>query len=53
MGEVNMNRIMKKELRFGITGIGNVPQQLLVYIYAESYNIMRVFGGRVGFMFSY
>jgi hypothetical protein len=57
MGEVNMNRIMKKELRFGIakTGprSGTNPQRLWIYIYAESFNILKIFGGRAGLLFAY
>ena len=53
MGEANMNRIMKKDLRLGIAGTGNTPQRVWVYVWAETYNILRVFGGRAGLMFSY
>ena len=53
MGEVNMNRIMKKEMRFGIAKTGANPQRLWIYIYAESYNILRIFGGRAGLLFAY
>jgi hypothetical protein len=53
MGEANMNRIMKKELRLGIAGKGGVPQRLWVYVYAETYNILRIFGGRAGLLFAY
>jgi hypothetical protein len=49
MGEVNMGRIMKKELRFGIAG----SQRLWIHIWAESYNILRIFGGRAGLLFGY
>lgn len=53
MGEANMNRIMKKELRLGIAGKGSVPQRLWIYVYAETYNILRIFGGRAGLLFAY
>ena len=53
MGEANMNRIMKKELRFGIAGTGGTPQRVWVYVWAETYNILRIFGGRAGLLFSY
>ena len=53
MGEANMNRIMKKELRFGIAGTGSTPQRVWVYVWAETYNILRIFGGRAGLLFSY
>lgn len=53
MGEANMNRIRKKELRLGIAGTGDTPQRLWIYVYAETYNILRVFGGRAGLLFGY
>jgi hypothetical protein len=53
VGEANMNRIMKKELRFGILGRGGRPQRVWIYVYAESYNILRIFGGRAGLLFGY
>jgi hypothetical protein len=53
MGEANMGRIMKKELRLGIAGTGGTPQRLWVYVYAEAYNILRIFGGRATMMFAY
>jgi len=53
MGESNMDRIRKKELRFGIAGNGSAPQRVLIYVYAESYNILRIFGGRATLLFGY
>jgi hypothetical protein len=53
MGQTNMNRIMNKDLRFGISKNGATPQRLWIYIYAESYNILRIFGGRAGLLFAY
>lgn len=53
VGEANMNRIMKKELRFGILGRGGRPQRVWIYVYAETYNILRIFGGRAGLLFGY
>ncbi len=53
MGETNMNRIMKKELRLGIATTGVTPQRVWVYVYAETYNILRIFGGRAGLLFAY
>jgi len=53
MGETNMNRIMKKELRFGISGSNGTPQRVVIYIYAETYNVLRVFGGRATLLFAY
>jgi hypothetical protein len=53
MGEANMNRIMKKELQFGISAKNVQPERVWIYIYAETYNIFRVFGGRASMMFAY
>jgi len=53
MGEANMNRIMKKELRFGISGVGGTPTRVWVYVYAETYTILRIFGGRATMLFAY
>jgi hypothetical protein len=49
MGEVNMGRIMKKDLRFGIAG----GERLWIHVWAESFNILRIFGGRAGLLFGY
>ncbi len=53
LGQVNMGRIMKKELRFGIAGQGGTPERLWIHIWAETYNILRIFGGRAGLLFGY
>ena len=49
MGEANMNRIMKKELRFGISQ----SQRVFIYCWAETYNILKIYGGRGSLLFSY
>ena len=49
MGECNMNRIMKKELRLGFNG----AQRLWIYSWAETYNILKIYGGRGALLFSY
>ena len=49
MGEGNMNRIMKKDLRFGIRN----SQRLWIYCWAETYNILKIFGGRGTLLFAY
>jgi hypothetical protein len=49
MGEVNMGRIMKKDLRFGIAG----SERLWIHVWAETFNILRIFGGRAGLLFGY
>ena len=50
MGEANMNRIMKKELRFAFTP---PVKRLWLYCYAQTYNIFKVYGGRGTMLFSY
>lgn len=49
MGEANMNRIMNKELRLGMTS----KQQLLIYVWAETYNILKIYGGRATVLFAH
>jgi hypothetical protein len=53
MGSTNLNRIMKKELRLGISSIGSSPVRVWVYVYAETYTILRIFGGRATLLFAY
>ena len=53
MGQTNMNRIMKKELRLGMSGVNGTSPRMWIYVYAETYNILRIFGGRATLMFGY
>jgi hypothetical protein len=53
MGQANMNRITNKNLRFGIANTGANPQRLWVYVWAETYNILKIYGGRAGLLFGY
>lgn len=56
MGNANMGRIQKKDLRFGIADgfkTPGTPQRLWIYVYAENYNILRIFGGRATALFAY
>ena len=56
-GEANMDKIVTRELvlrfrpPYGTNGL-NVGR-FIVYAYAETYNILRVYGGRAGLMFAY
>lgn len=52
MGQANLNRIMKKELRLGLNGTGDTPTRLWIYCYAEVYNILRLYGGRATMLFA-
>jgi hypothetical protein len=57
-GEANLDKIVNINLqlgfqpRAGYTGAAFTPRYN-VYVWAETYNIFRVYGGRAGMMFSY
>lgn len=57
-GEGNLDKIEKIELRLqfkpfrGSLDPNNVPRYI-VYCFAETYNILRIYGGRAGLLFSY
>lgn len=58
MGEANLDKIQRLNLTMGFHGkTGNITDDLVdrytVYVYAETYNILRVYGGRAGMMFAY
>ncbi len=58
IGEANFDRITKRWLYLDLAPyVGRVdPNQVPnynVYVWAETYNILRVFGGRAGLMFGY
>jgi hypothetical protein len=57
-GEANLDKIVKRDLvlqlrtkREYITG--TIVPSYTVYVYAETYNMLRVYGGRAGLMFAY
>lgn len=56
-GEANMDKIVRRELvlrfrpPYGTNGL-NVGR-FIVYVYAETYNMLRVYGGRAGLLFAY
>lgn len=50
LGEANMNRIMKKELRLGFT---QPVQRMWIYSWAETYNVLKIYGGRGTMLFSF
>jgi hypothetical protein len=58
MGEANLDKIEKIELRLqfkpflGSLDPNNVPRYI-VYCFAETYNILRVYGGRAGLLFAF
>jgi hypothetical protein len=57
-GEANLDKIVNINLRLGLHPFAGVPvasavPRYLVYIFAETYNIFRVYGGRAGMMFNF
>jgi len=58
MGQANLDKIQRLNLTMGFHGkTGNITDDIVdrytVYVYAETYNILRVYGGRAGMMFAY
>lgn len=57
-GEANLDKITNRDLvlRFR-TPYGNISGlnvgRFVIYVYAETYNVLRVYGGRAGMMFAY
>jgi len=52
-GEANLDKMTHRELVVTFKGNGTAVNSFTVYIYAETYNILRVYGGRAGCMFAY
>lgn len=52
-GEANLDKITHRELVLRFKGYGTAVNQFTVYIYAETYNMLRIYGGRAGCMFAY
>jgi hypothetical protein len=57
-GEANLDKILSIDLQFTLTpNTGsvnpNAVQRYFVHVWAETYNILRVYGGRAGLMFGY
>ena len=58
MGEANLDKVQRLNLTMGFHGkTGTITDDLVnryvIYVYAETYNILRVYGGRAGMMFAY
>jgi hypothetical protein len=57
-GEANLDKVEKVELRLqmkpllGSIDPNNVPR-FIVYCFAETYNILRIYGGRAGLLFAF
>ena len=55
-GEANLDKVVNINLRLTmnpLAGYTEAVPRYLVYIWAETYNVFRVYGGRGGMMFSY
>ena len=52
-GEANLDKIPNRELVLNFKGQGTQVNQFTVYVYAETYNMLRIYGGRAGCMFAY
>ena len=57
-GEANLDKITNKDLILQMRPIreyrnGIIVPRYVVYVYAETYNIMRCYGGRAGLLFAY
>jgi hypothetical protein len=57
-GEANLDRIVNINLQLDLHPFAgyvdpNAVPRYLVYVWAETYNILRVYGGRAGMMFAY
>jgi hypothetical protein len=52
-GEANLDKITNRELVLHLKGYGTYVNQFTVYVYAETYNMLRIYGGRAGCMFAY
>jgi hypothetical protein len=58
MGEANLDKIQRINLVLGFHGktgsiIDTITERFNVFVYAETYNILRIYGGRAGMMFAY
>jgi hypothetical protein len=57
-GEANLDKIRKIDLQLAFTSLrgcapGTSVPQYLIYTWAETYNILRIYGGRAALMFAY
>jgi len=58
LGEANLDKVQRLQLALGFhgkTGIitDDLVDRYVVRVYAETYNILRIYGGRAGMMFAY
>jgi hypothetical protein len=58
LGQANLDKISRVQLTLGFHGktgfiTDDYADRYIVYIYVETYNILRIYGGRAGMMFAY
>jgi len=58
LGQANLDKILRVQLTLGFHGktgfiTDDFADRYIVYIYVETYNILRIYGGRAGMMFAY
>jgi hypothetical protein len=58
MGEANLDKVQRIHLSLGFHGktgniLDTIADRFVIYTYAETYNILRIYGGRAGMMFAY
>jgi cyanate lyase len=57
-GEANLDKVEKLELQLQMNPFRgsinpNAVPRYLIYCFAETYNILRIYGGRAGLLFAY
>jgi hypothetical protein len=53
LSEGNLDKVTQKDLVLAFRGDQGIFPRLTVYCYAETYNVLRVYGGRAALMFAY
>jgi hypothetical protein len=51
-GEANLDKITNRDLVLNFKGQGTNVNQFIVYAYAETYNMLRIYGGRAAMLFA-
>ena len=52
-GEANLDKMTNRDLILQFTKKNGSAARFIVYVYAETYNMLRVYGGRAGLMFAF
>jgi hypothetical protein len=58
IGQANLDKVLRLNLTLGFHGKSGIMNDMYIdryktYVFAETYNIFRVYGGRGGMMFAY